>query len=232
MNHPSIATRFRTTGWRGRLVAAAAAALLLVGSLASGASAARPIQINLFLGSECVLGSAKPVSVIKVVIRDPDGVLRAKRAAVSDEAGFWEACGTNLVTPGDSIKVAVMETGQTRTVKVPLLTVRANRGTNVVSGKAPSTGSLSLNVFDGRFGLSDYDITRHPAVTGGSYSFDLDSLGLNLLGGARYELEWESGDGHVHAVRRGSVPFVQLRLHEFEVYRSDDAERLPEGEAD
>jgi hypothetical protein len=204
------------TGWGGRLVAATAVALLLIGSLASVASAApRPIEINLFLGSDCVFGFAKPVSVIKVVIRDSDGVLRGKRAAVSDDGGFWAACGTNLVTPGDSIKVAVFETGQTKTVTVPLLTVHANRGTNVVSGRAPSTGSLTLNAFESRFGSSDdFDISQPLAVSAGSYSLDFDSLGINLRGGAFYELEWESVDGHVHAIRRGSVPFVELTLHE------------------
>ncbi len=216
MSQPTIAKRFRGTGWTRQLGAAAAVACLLVGSLASGVSAApRPIELDLFLGSDCVLGYARPNSVIKVVIRDSGGVLRAKRAAVSDEIGFWEACGTNLVTPGDSIKVAVFETGQKKTVTVPLLTVHANRGTNVVSGKAPSTGSLTLEAFEGRFEPSDnFELSRHLTVSSGSYSFDFDSVGINLYGGAFYELDWESGDGHVRATRRGDVPFVELILHE------------------
>ena len=208
------ASRHTRTGWKGRVVAAATVALLLVGTLASGASAApRPIELDLFLGSDCVFGSAKPDSVVKVVIRDSDGVQRAKRATVSDDGGFWAACGTNLVTPGDEIKVAVFETGQTKIVTVPLLTVNANRGTNVVSGKAPSTGSLTLNAFEGRFdGGDNFDISQNLAVSAGSYSLDFDNLGINLRGGAFYELQWTSADGLVRATRRGNVPFVQLSL--------------------
>ncbi len=210
----SLSKRLSRSGWKGRIVAATAVAVLLVGSLAAGASAApRPIELDLFLGSDCVFGNAKPDSVIKVVIRDSDGVERAKRATVSDDGGFWAACGTNLVTPGDSIKVAVFETGQTKTVTVPLLTVNANRGTNVVSGKAPSNGSLTLNAFEGRFeGSDNFDIAQNLSVVAGSYSFDFDSLGINLRGGAFYELVWDSADGHVQATRRGNVPFVQLSL--------------------
>ena len=124
-----------------RFFGATAAGLLLALVTSTGAMAApRPITFDIFIGDLCVSGLAKSNSFLKVLIRDKAGNLKGRGAVETDPDGNWSACmnqGSAAMSPGDKVDVTDFETHQHRAFTVPLLTGQIDRGTNVVSGKAP-----------------------------------------------------------------------------------------------
>jgi hypothetical protein len=198
-------------------------AALMAGSLVSGVSAApRPITFEVFIGDYCVFGRAKNNSFLKVIVRDAQGRQKGREAVEADPQGFWESCtflGTRPISPGDKISVEVFDTGQTRTFTVPLLTARVDRGTNVVSGKAPSGSTVELEAFDFRWDLwgESYDVVRNVTAGGGSYAHDFDSDNVDIKGGARVVVSWRNGSDTVRVGRFQLAPFVVLALGGSEV---------------
>jgi hypothetical protein len=84
----------------------------------------------------------------------------------------------------------------------------------VVSGRAPSGGELTLSVGEFRFDFwgDSYNVERHPNVNAGQYSFDCDSIGIDLKGGAGVNLDWQTNDGTIRVERVAEVPFLFLTL--------------------
>lgn len=204
---------------RRPLVGSLVLATLLVGSIAplAAAAAPRPITFDVFIGDYCVTGRAKNDSFLKVIVRDADGRLKIREAVDADSAGYWESCvmfGAAPIVPGDKISVTVFGTGQKRDFTVPTLTVKTNRGTNVVSGKAPADTNVELEAFDFRFDLwgEAYDSVHVIPATGGSYSYDFDTDGVDIKGGAHIVARWRNGSDTVSVGRFQYAPFITFQL--------------------
>jgi hypothetical protein len=191
---------------------------MLAGSFAGVAAAARqPITFQIFIGDSCVQGKSKPNSFLKVIITDRSGVQKGRGAVETDPEGNWSACmqqGVRPMAPGDKVAVTDFETGAKRSFKVPTLTGRVDRGSNVVSGKAPSGSTVELEAFDFRFDLwgEQYDSVQHVVANNGAYSYDFDNAGVDIKGGASVVIRWRSGADVVMVGRFQIAPFVVLTL--------------------
>src|SRR5688500_2619198 len=172
---------------------------LMAGSLAGVAAAAQqPITFEIYIGDSCVQGKAKANSFLKVIITDRSGVQKGRGAVETDPDGNWSACmqpGVRPMAPGDKVAVSDFETGQKRSFNVPTLTGLANRGTNVVSGKAPAGTTVEVEAFDFRFDLwgEQYDsVQRIVANANGAYAYDFDNAGVDINGGASIVIRWRN----------------------------------------
>jgi hypothetical protein len=207
---------------------------ILAGSFAGAASAAqRPITLEIFIGDSCVYGKGKPSSFFKVIITDRSGVEKGRGAVESDPDGNWSACmqqGVRPMAPGDKIAVTDFETGQKRSLTVPTLTGRVDRGTNVVSGKAPTGSTVEVEAFDFRFDLwgEQYDSIQHVVAANGNYLYDFDNAGVNIRGGASVVIRWRSGGDVVMVGRFQIAPFVVMRLGESDFAGASGPNRLAE----
>lgn len=213
------------------------AALLLTGilttSLVGAASAApRPITFEIFIGDSCVYGRAKSNSFLKVIITDRSGVQKGRGAVETDPQGYWSACmqpGVRPMAPGDKVAVTDFETGQKRSLKVPTLTGQTNRGTNVVSGKAPAGTTVEIEAFDFRFDLwgEQYDVIRQVvANSNGAYAYDFDNAGIDIKGGASIVIRWRTGADVVLVGRFQYAPFVSLALGQSDFAGSSGPNKL------
>jgi hypothetical protein len=193
-------------------------AAILVGTLAGTAAAApRPITFEIFIGDSCVYGRAKSNSFLKVIITDRSGAQKGRGAVETDPDGYWSACmqpGVRPMAPGDKVAVSDFETGQKRAFTVPTLTGKVDRGTNVVSGKAPAGTKVEVEAFDFRFDLwgEQYDSIHQVTATDGRYSYDFDRAGVDIKGGASVVIRWRTGDDVVMVGRFQIAPYVVMRL--------------------
>jgi hypothetical protein len=214
----------------------AAAALvlggMLAGSFAGVASAARPpITFQIFIGDSCVSGTAKSDSFLKVIITDRSGIQKGRGAVETDPEGNWSAClqqGIRPMAPGDKVAVTDFESGQKRSFKVPTLTGRVDRGSNVVSGKAPTGTTVEVEAFDFRFDLwgEQYDSVQHVPATNGGYSYDFDNAGVDIKGGASVVIRWRSGADVVMVGRFQIAPYVVLALGQSDFAGASGPNRL------
>ena len=205
-------------------------ASLAVGLFAGAASAApRPISFEVFIGDSCVFGRAKDNSFLKVIIRDSRGVQKGREAVEADPDGFWQSCTFFFqpIRPGDTIKVTVFGTGQTRTLTVPVLTGKVDRGSNVVSGKAPLGSNVEIEAFDFRWDLwgEAYDEVRSVIATDGTFAYDFDDAGVNIRGGASVVVRWRNGSDTIQVGRFQYAPFISLALGGSEVVGSSGPNR-------
>jgi hypothetical protein len=195
---------------------AAAAVLVSLFATSAASAAARPVTFDVFIGDSCVFGRARNDSFLKVVIRDRSGNQKGRGAVEADSQGYWQACMSPGVTvlPGDTINARVFDTTQSRTFTVPLLTGKVDRGTNVVSGKAPADTTVELEAFDFRWDYwgDSYDVIDHVTATGGSYSHDFDADGVNIRGGASVVVRWTNGSDTVRLGRFQIAPYITFQL--------------------
>jgi hypothetical protein len=152
-----------------------------------------------------------------VIITDRSGVQKGRGAVETDPDGYWSACmqqGVRPMAPGDKVAVSDFETGQKRALTVPTLTGKVDRGSNVVSGKAPSGSTVEIEAFDFRFDLwgEQYDSIQHVVSNNGSYSYDFDKAGVDIKGGASVVIRWRTGADVVMVGRFQIAPFVVMAL--------------------
>ena len=198
-------------------VAAILASLLVVTLTGVAAAAPRPITFELFIGDSCVYGYAKSNSFLKVIITDKSGNQKGRGAVETGPDGYWEACmqpGIRPLSPGDSIRVTDFETGQKRSITVPTLTAKVDRGTNQIFGKAPTGSTLEVEAFDFRFDLwgEQYDSVQKTVASDGRYSYDFDNDGVDIKGGASLVVRWRNGGDTVMVGRFQIAPYVVLQL--------------------
>src|SRR3954452_22373235 len=116
-----------------RLAAATMGAALMIGALAAPVLGAQaPLTMDVLIDDFCVQGTAKPDTVIKIVIRDSTGNLKGREAFMSQADGFWSGCVDFFAdgfTTGDSIKVTDYDTNQHLNYTIPRLTMSVNRVT-------------------------------------------------------------------------------------------------------
>ena len=208
---------FHGTSRIRRVTLATVLGTLLCGLLATGVSAApRPLTFDISIGDYCVYGQAKSNAFLRVIVTDPAGSIVGRDATTADSSGAWYFCiYQGSFAPGYTINAKVFSTGQVRNFVVPKLTLAVNRGTDVVSGKAPANSELQLEVYDNRWdfwGESYDDVEALSADAGGNYSFDFGNNGIDILGGALAFADWYNADQTVHVRRVGYAPIIALSV--------------------
>lgn len=202
---------------RNLAIGSIAAAMLLTAWAPGVLAAPRPLSINLLIGDSCVSGLARKNSFVKVVVKDPTGLVKLRYAADTGSYGDWQACSYGYeIVPGDSVRATVFETGQTRHFTVPKLTIDTDRVAEVVSGKAPAGSHVTIEVSTAGasvVGLPDYDETRDVVAAGnGTYAYDFSTDSIDLIGGAFATATWQTGGGNVHVVRQTYVAALGVSL--------------------
>src|SRR4051794_30429945 len=211
-----------------RLAAASVGAALMVGALAAPVlGAQRPLTMDVLIGDFCVQGTAKPDTVIKIMIKDSAGNSKGHEAFMSEDDGFWSGCVdffSDGFTTGDSIRVTDYDTDQHLNYTIPRMTMSVNRVTDVVSGKAPAGMHMQLEAADFNtplFGKDPYDIVKNVTANGsGEYSHDFGNDGADLMTGAFLELSASGAGGTVTVHRIMNVPglYVLFGHSDFQGY--------------
>src|SRR4051812_1768869 len=217
------------SSFRLRRVAAAISFGLMLAVVISSATfaAPRPITFEIFIGDSCVFGRAANNSFLKVVIHDRAGSLKGRGAVEADGQGYWQACmpqGVAVLT-GDKISGRVFDTTQSRNFTVPLLTGKVDRGTNVVSGKAPAGTKVQLEAFDFRFDLwgETYDVTHDVVASSGSFAYDFDADGVDIRGGASVVIRWRNSGDTVQVGRFQIAPYLNMQIGRSDVAGASSA---------
>ena len=189
------------------------------------AAAPRPLQAIVGVGGGCIGGQAKPNTFVKAVVRDSTGETKIRTAATVDAQGSWNACidlSAEPIGSGDKIRLLDFETGQTLNFTIPRVTMTVNRVTDVVSGTAPAGMKLTVEAADSQgilFGDQPYDLIKHVTTSsGGTWSHNFGSNGINLIGGAQLEVRESLKSGNVLIYRDMYVPGVQITLGSSEFF--------------
>jgi hypothetical protein len=204
----------------GRGFAAVIGAVLVLGAMVGPAlGATRPLTLDIVLDDFCAIGTAKPNTVIKYVIKDSSGAIKGRDAQMSDGQGFWSACVDFFAdgfATGDKFKITDYDTNQTLNYTIPRLTLSVDRKTDVVSGRAPAGATVELEAADFNtplFGKDPYDVIDDVTANGGSsYSHDFGNDGVDLMTGAYLEARLSGAGGNVMVRRDMSVPGLYMLL--------------------
>lgn len=193
-----------------RLVAGATAAssMLIAAMAAPVAAAAAPTPIDGTMGSRCVghYGST-PGDSFKIVWRDGNGSLIARRNVTVNDDGVWSVCATgHRLAAGDTIK-ATSDAG-THQLEVPLLTIEVNRAHDFLNGRGPAGDALRLHC---DFGNGFEPCIWHDGVRVGPNGYWSLGVPFNVSGGETYDAVWTSDDGdRLTAFSQG--PFVKAEI--------------------
>jgi hypothetical protein len=197
-----------------------------VASFASPAAAAqKPLTVDVAIGDNCLEGTGKPGTFLKVVVRDANGQLKGRDAASVSDRGQWEFCTdffSDGIAAGDSVSVRVFDTSQRLSFRVPRVTLDVNRASDVTSGKAPAGMNLTVTAsYDDFLTGNSYEESHHlQASSNGTWSHDFSSDGIDLVAGALIELSASASNGAVHFIRRLGVPgvFIDIGQSGFQGY--------------
>lgn len=211
---------------RNRWVAATTlftAALGMLGMAAPGvvAAATAPTTFDGTMGDACVGHSgATAGETFKLVWRDTDGALVARRNVTVDSDGAWSVCATDhLLSAGDKLKAT--NDGGTHDLVVPRLTIAVNRVHNYLSGRGPANEAVRLACdFSNGFEPCQW----HDGVRVGPKGYWSLKLPFDNppTGGDVYDASWASGDGD-HITAYGQAPFVTAELGSAKVSGALDA---------
>ena len=150
-------------------------------------------------------------SSIKVILRTPQGDLKGRTTVSSNASGYWYgACVGNAETHD---KVRATDGSTARTFKIPVVTARANRKTDVVSGRAKAGTDVTIYLSDCQ---SMKECTSFPGrvvhVSGtGHYSTDFTSV-LDANGRDSANVYWTSSNGD-SIYRYASFPWINATYH-------------------
>jgi hypothetical protein len=152
--------------------------------------------------------------------------LKAKFTIISSDEGVWTTpaakCGSRGVVPGDTLQAHVTEPSEmTRKITVKNVTVAFDRATDVVSGTAPTTGSLDVSIQrgdvigDGRTPVCSSPVSVNQAKHYSADTTNCDS-GYDAAGGDYAFATWQSpgGDFIENFVR---APFIQATIDQAKV---------------
>jgi len=179
------------TRLRRRIALAMTAAVLGVATLPVPALAVTPITFSIQINNSCQYGDGEPNASFVIRLIAKNGDLVERMSTTSNGSGDWSACFTNPATPGDKLRAT--GGGSDRTVTIPVLTLRANRVSDTVSGKwIPSTG-MSVCVTHYTYLSSQVGACLpDTSDSNGSYSIDFTSQ-FNVDGGDYVYATYASG---------------------------------------
>jgi hypothetical protein len=207
-------------GRRGLAVVVMVVTLAAVVPASVDAAVVGSITVNAQIGG-CFVGKGPANSSGTVVWKTAAGRLKASFNTTSDGDGTFYApkvvCAQLRLAVGDTLKMTFPYVA--RTFTVPMLTVNFNRSSNVISGSAPPSSSLALNVVRPWLARSegteiDCDTTVHVGGTG-TWSLDATTLSTggncpsdyDPIGGDQATVFWTSPKGDT-VFRYGYAHFV------------------------
>jgi hypothetical protein len=197
------------------LVTAIALASLLGPGAAKAGSATFTFDVS--IGSSCISGTGPASSTIALTLMDRDNQVIDTETATSDGSGDWNAdqCFWFDLHATDKIRAAVGPSS--RTFQVPDVTVNIARASDVISGKAPATGTFHLYTTL----CETYNCTSGPDVnvnvaSNGTYSRDFTAL-HNLKGNDRALGRWTSPAGDFVDSLTRTVPYMSLVIGDDQV---------------
>ena len=183
------------------------AALTAVGPGAIAASLARAAgtpayQFDISVETPCVSGRGPADQPLTAVVRSQNGAKLGSTTVGVGSNGHWAACFPGvIIEPGMSL--TARHAGQHRRLVVPPLTLRTDRPSDVLSGRAPVGQALRLTLT--RCVFTEPCLVKHYAVTpdsAGHYADDVsaESYPWDLEGGDRAVIGFttDAGDS-IHA---------------------------------
>lgn len=181
----------------------AAQALIAVALLAaaamspSAAAAASGPSFDVWTYSNCVTVTGTPTALANVAQLTSGGTVLESKEASLDGAGHDQVCFDTRFTAG--MKVRGTDQGVTRTFTIPTLIVKADRTTDVVSGRSPAGKAVTVDVYHalGFSGWTQKTYGRTASSTG-TWSIDTTAA-FNLLGGDSMAINYASGPDTAHA---------------------------------
>jgi len=124
------------------LLAALVGVIALPASVAAGSS---PVTFNVFMGDNCVGGTAAGNASVHLVWTDDTNNLKADKIVVSSPSGGWEFCSHKAGVVVETSDVLNASDGTSSgNYTVPLLTLFQNRDTNVYKGFGPAGEYVKL----------------------------------------------------------------------------------------
>ena len=205
---------------------AVATAVLVAGLIpASLARAAvfQPIEFQAYIGY-CFGGGAESNQDVEITWRNADGVLKVAFTVrtSSFSPGSWSApqsvCENRAVEIGDTIRAKVLGTGQDRTFTVPRLSLRFDRVTDVISGRAPANSTIRMSVYRCGFFIcflppAMCPETDVPVDSSGRYTRDVTHCDgdYDAIGADSAEVTWISPFGDLVS-RDGRAPFARVTV--------------------
>ena len=107
-------------------------------------AASRPTRFLVTVDGYCVQGLARDGATVKLDWRAAGGAIKAVETLTADtDGGNWDFCSNDRrVRPGDVIKATVNSV--VHQLVIPNLTLRLDRVTNVVRGRAPAGTTVHL----------------------------------------------------------------------------------------
>ena len=194
-----------------RLVPIVATAIA-VGLAAPSVAAVPPLTtFEVSPGDGCVGGVGPPTTQLTVKLHSASGRFEGTGTPTTDAAGIWSSCAfwdefdpTDVISATDGVITA--------TFTVPLLTVRVNRATDVVSGKGPANSNVDIQVTNCQLytGCSVAATANRPTSASGDYSRDFTAV-YNVRGHDSVRVVWTSPNGDEVIVFR-TVPNMSAWL--------------------
>lgn len=194
--------------WRSGLVAASAF-LVLVGTGAMPAAAARPAAVAFTvggdLGDDDIGGEGPRGANVNVVQRRAGLVIRRSSGKV-DRYRLWRV-KVEWLRAGDRLTVTIGS--HKRVVTVPAATVEVVAGAETITGQVPSSAvHIWLDALDSLGGL-DLDEENHDPVAQPDGTFAVP-IGFKLGGGDMVDLSWEDPTGDIWRLIK-AVPMLGVR---------------------
>lgn len=166
---------------------------LLAGLLVGPASAGMPFALGITVLGECATATG-PGSTAGADQLDAAGAV-IQHTTANTVFGNYSLCFNEPFVPGMKLRVTIGS--DTRTLTVPTLSMKINRQTDVVSGLAPKSVALQVQVTDANMNGSGLLKTRSITSTAtGTYSTDMTSL-VNMIGGDSVRLMYKTAAGDV-----------------------------------
>ena len=195
---------------RSRIVRAAVLGAALLALLPALPVRAATFTFNAAINTPSVSGTGPPNNSTTLTLFSADGTLIDRDIVTSSPAGTWSVQFEAPIVVGSKIRASA--NSQTRLVTVPQLSIKANRVTDVLSGKAPANRPLTLTVGHNET-LDPFDSTSHGTHTtsdgSGSWSRDTTPL-VNFDGADAATAELSTSAGDVFSVTT-DVPWMSVR---------------------
>lgn len=138
-------------------------------------------------GLSCIDGTGPFGQALTAVLKSPAGVVLSKKSTAADpEYGHWSVCFDVVVHSHDTLTARHLTVS--RTVTVPVLTVHADRATNVVSGRAPPGKPLNVIYQECFAGGCNAPGSAMPVTAGGTGRYALDISPTDIDGSDQLDL--------------------------------------------
>ncbi len=187
------------------------ACLMSAGALApTTALADGPLALRMQVGGTCVAGHKPTGDPITVKLLRSDGTTRATRTDSTTELE-WKVC-FSVPVAGERVKLST-SFAPVRTVRIPVLTAVADRVTNVVTGRGPAGGELSIKYYSCHPGECSPAPSRLTTVNSqGRYHKDLStgSSPADIDGSDKIEVSYQNSHNDSFT-RTTYAPYMEIK---------------------